>query len=199
MPQLSLTDLVDVVSKMGTPKATKVRQIKTRPAYSPATDFYRPLRVAIADIHKACKTKKTLEQFVDQLKDHKKLGRYSTAAKGSSKWWRQKTMKWFEPPRTAYTAAGVDVIVNPELGLFIDDTPHLIKMYFKDEPLAKVRIDLITVLMEETLRPLAKHGEVMSVLDVNEGRLFNLSVAISPTKAMINAELAYVSALWPHV
>lgn len=39
MPRITLTDVVDITSKSGTPKATKVNQIKYRQAYSPQTDF----------------------------------------------------------------------------------------------------------------------------------------------------------------
>jgi hypothetical protein len=44
MIRVSLTDFVDIVSKSGTPKATKVAQVKKRGRYEPAVDFYKPLR-----------------------------------------------------------------------------------------------------------------------------------------------------------
>ena len=44
MIKISLTDFVDIASKSGTPKATKVAQVKARPDYEPKFDFYRPIR-----------------------------------------------------------------------------------------------------------------------------------------------------------
>ena len=52
MPQISLTDFVDVVAKAGRPKATKVRQVKERHAYEPAFDFYKSLREHIVENHR---------------------------------------------------------------------------------------------------------------------------------------------------
>lgn len=52
MPQLSLTDFVDIVSKSGRPKATKVLQVKERPEYEPAFDFYRPFREHVIETHR---------------------------------------------------------------------------------------------------------------------------------------------------
>lgn len=65
MSNLSLTDLIDVVSKSGTPKATKVCQIKNRPAYQPAIDFYKPLRDAFVKIHAEGADRASLDAEVD--------------------------------------------------------------------------------------------------------------------------------------
>ena len=66
MPNLSLTDLIDVVSKSGTPKATKVRQIKNRPAYQPAIDFYKPLRDTFVKIHTEGADRSSLDGIVPE-------------------------------------------------------------------------------------------------------------------------------------
>lgn len=66
MYDISLTDLVDVISKSGSPKATKVNQIKNRKPYHPTADFYKPLRDEIIRIHKEGLEKKLL-----QMLDHR--------------------------------------------------------------------------------------------------------------------------------
>ena len=63
MIRLSLTDLVDIVSKSGTPKATKVSHVKARPDYEPAHDFYRPLREQIIAIRWTHLSRQLLEIF----------------------------------------------------------------------------------------------------------------------------------------
>jgi hypothetical protein len=200
MPQISLTDFVDIVSKSGTPKATNVKQVKSRPAYSPGLDFYRPLRTAIADVHREGKPSVELYEFLKTVSDPKKIKRYQSAVNGYVKWWSKNKLEWFEPVRSDYTSSGIDVSINPEIGLLINSQRrYLIKLYFKDEPLAKLRVDLITVLMETALRPRASRAEIMSVLDVNKGKLFSLSVAVAPTRAAVDAELAYIANLWPNV
>jgi hypothetical protein len=50
-PSLSLTGLVEVVTRAGTPKAKRVAAIKSRPADQPQPDFYKALREGLIDIH----------------------------------------------------------------------------------------------------------------------------------------------------
>lgn len=196
---MSLTDLVDVVSKAGTPKATKVADIKHRAEYTPATDFYKPLRDGVIEIHRQGKTRKALDSLLGSLSDKKKLANYPEAIDGYSKWWGKKSLAWFEPPRTVYGHAGIEVSVNPELGLVVDGKRHIVKLYLKNDPLTKLRTDLITVLMEVALRPKCKDDDVLCLLDMRKSKMFSASASLKATQAVVNAELAYVAALWPNV
>lgn len=199
MPNLSLTDFVDVVSKAGTPKATKVAEIKNRPPYQPATDFYKPLRDGLIDIHEQGKSKADLSDLMSSIADPKKISNYPDAVDGYRKWWGKKSLKWFEPPQASYGHAGIDVRINPELGLDIDGTRYVIKLYLKADPLTKLRVDLVTVLMEATLRQKAHPDDAMALLDVRKSKLFTLGAPVKSTKAVVDAELAYVASLWQSV
>ncbi len=201
MPQISLTDLVDIVSKSGTPKATKVAQVKARPDYEPAFDFYKPLRDHIIEVHRTGLDKKALSAFLAGIEDGKKRTNYPPVIDGYKKWWGRKTLAWFNPSRTLYGQQGVEVIINPELGLGFNGERHLVKLYFKTVPLSKLRVDIITFLMEISLRPNCPKGEVMSVLDVRNAKLFSFdpTTPIARAKAMVDAELAYVASLWSSV
>lgn len=199
MPNLTLSDVVDVFSKAGTPKATKVRQIKNRAAYQPATDFYRGLRSSIVSIHATGKNREALDRIVPSLADAKKIGNYQEIVDGYKKFWGKKAVSWFDPPRGSYSHAGVDVLVNPELGLVIDGRRIVIKLYFKSDEITKARIELVPVLMEVVLRASCKEGDLVALLDVRKSKLYFLGVPTGPATAMLNAELAYVAALWPSV
>ena len=199
MYDISLTDLVDVISKSGSPKATKVNQIKNRKPYHPATDFYKPLRDGLVRLHKEGLERNSLANIRSSIQDPKKILNYNNALNGYHKWWGKKTISWFDPPRNNYSHAGVDVAINPELGLIIDNQRYVIKLYLKDEPLSKLRIDLATVLMEISLRDLCEEGEIIGVLDVRQGKFFRVTAPIAQTKSMVDAELAYVSSLWPNI
>lgn len=199
MPRLSLTDLVDVVSKAGSPKATKVRQIKNRESYNPATDFYKPLREGIVTIHQSGQPKAELDSILNTLTDLKKRSTYPVLIEGYRKWWGGKVLKWFGPPSATYTCEGIDISVNPELGLYCNDVPYVIKLYLKDDDVNKAKMDLITALMEHCLRPKVKGDVRMTVLDVRASKLYTLGTNPAGQKAIIDAELAYVAALWPNV
>lgn len=86
MPQISLTDFIDVVTKSGRPKATKVRQVKERPEYEPAFDFYKAFREHLADLHRTGGTKADVAKVLDKLNDPKKIKAYPTLAAAYKKW-----------------------------------------------------------------------------------------------------------------
>ncbi len=196
MAVISLTDFVDIVSKSGTPKANKVASVKERPDYEPAFDFYRTLREGIVQIHQGGKSKSDLDRILDKLADPKKIKNYPPLLEGYRKWWGKKSLVWFSPPRASYQHAGVQVNINPELGLSIDTARHVIKLYFKADALTKPRADLITYLMEAELRKLAAPTDVMTVLDVRKAKAFIYNASSVTSHRIINAELAYIASLW---
>lgn len=105
---------------------------------------------------------------------------------------------WFEPPRQIYEAHGIEVVVNPTLGLAVNDVPHLVRLHLKADKLTKVRADLIGALMLSTLGATAPDA-VMSVLDVRNSKLFTAGNGPDGLDAMVDAELAYIASLWPKV
>ncbi|RQV96825.1 hypothetical protein EH221_04385 [bacterium] len=198
MPQLSLTDFVDIVSTSGIPKATKVRQIKNRLEYRPEFDFYKIIREQIIDIHKHRQPKNALENLTDKLKDPKKKRIYKDIVNGYIRWWGRKTLLWFTPPTLEFSNHGVTVTVNPELGLKINGMPHLIKLYFKSDKLVKNKIDIITHLMEICLQDNSTSIK-MSVLDTRRSKLVTPTVPIENLDAVLDAELAYIAELWKNL
>jgi hypothetical protein len=197
MPRIYLSDFADVVSRSGPPKATKVREIKNRPAYQPATDFYKPMRDGLIDLHRAARGKAAVTAL-GAPEDPKKVASYLALADGYKKWWGRKELAWFEPPRNVYTAHGVEVVVNPSLGLHVNGVPHLLRLHLKADKLTKVRADLIGALMLSTLASTVP-GTAMAVLDVRNSRLFVAGNGPDSVGAMIDAELAYIASLWPKV
>lgn len=199
MPQMSLTDLVEIVSAAGVKKAKAVAAIKSRPAYSPAIDFYRRLREEISTAHQTGMGRDAVKALPSKLTDPKKIGQYSQVADAYAAWWGKRDLKWFEPSRGQYSRHGFDVRVNPELGLEIGGVPHLVKLYFKADKLEPLRVDLATVLMELTLRQTAPAGTVMAILDIRRAKLIPRQVGVDQVQAMVDAELAYVANLWDHL
>lgn len=199
MPRISLTDFVDIVSKSGTPKATNVARVKNRPEYSPATDYYKQLRDHIVELHRNNRPKADLFRLLMELTDKKKLDNYRESIEGYKKWWGRKNTTWFSPPNNIFSANGVDVSVNPELGLTFDGESHIVKLYFKADSLSKNRVYIITHLMEVSLRRSIRIGVKMSVLDVRNGKLITPTVPIATLTATLNAELAYIAVLWPNI
>lgn len=196
MPSLSLTDFVSIVSASGTPKGTKVRQVKNRPPYTPAVDFYKPFRDHVINLHRQDLSRRHIRDILPRLVDAKKAKNYPPLVDGYSRWLGRKRTTWFDPVTANWSAHSVDVRVNPELGLEINGVPHLIKLHLKAESLAKNRTDIILYLMDLTLSASSPQGTVMSVLDVRSRRLIAATIAIPGLAAMLDAELAYIDTLW---
>jgi hypothetical protein len=170
--ELSLTDFVDFVCKSGSTKLTKVKQIKNREDYSPATDFYKALREGIQEIHRNNGKKKELKSILDSVSDSKKIKNYTESIEGYKKFWGRKDPVWFEPPMKHWIVSELDVRINPELGLEIDGKKYLIKLYFKSDKLSKEKVTQVLTLMESELRNEVDSDVNMAILDVKNGKLF---------------------------
>ncbi len=192
---VSLTTFVDFVCKAGTPKATVVRTWKNRDDYSIATDYYKQLRDAIVEFHKSGGSVASVVANATE----KKRDNYQAIFDGHHKWAGKKKLAWFEPQSTFWNSGSLDVTVNPELGVEIKGVPHLIKLYFKAESLAKNRVDIITHLMSVSLSDAAPEHCVMAVLDLRKAKLIAPTVPIAGLSAQLLAEAAYWNTLWPHV
>lgn len=196
MPQISLTDFVDIVAKSGRPKATKVRQVKERPEYEPAFDFYKLLRDHLSDVHRRGGKRAEVSDVLKALTDPKKMKNYPALVDGYKKWWGRKELSWFNPPRDVYSSAGIDLIVNPELGLVINGQRHVVKLFFKNEALTSFKTDVIVDLMEFQLRSKVQPNDKFAVLDVRESKLYAEGPHPSESMPIVNAEIAYIASIW---
>ena len=190
---VSLTTFVDFVSKAGTPKATVMRKWKESGEYDVVTDFYKRVREAIVEYHKNGMPIDTAFPGCDK----KKLPHFDSIVAGHKKWVRRKDLKWFAPSMEVWQCGQMSVSINPELGLIVGGVPHLIKLYFKGEKLAKSRVNIITQLMTTALASVARKHCVMAVLDVRKARLFAGQGNDPRLEDQLRAEAAYWNALWP--
>jgi hypothetical protein len=194
MLTISLTDFVDFVIKTGPAKLTKVKQVVARGDYDPRFDFWKPLRECIQDFHQG---KSTLDSVLPGLTDAKKIGRYPEALKCYKKYVSKKHPKWFKPPSAMWSYGGLEVRVNPELGLEQDGARYAVKLYFKDEKPTKTRLKVVFELMKSSINPTL--GLIPAVLDIGSSRLVSASPADPSLKYLLEAEaLAFVH-MWNSV
>ena len=197
MTYLSLRDFLDVAEKTGKPRITKVRQIK-KATYSPATDFYRPLRQGIIGIHSKGKARTALSSLLQDVSDKRKIGNYPSAINGYDKWWGTRQLKWFVPPKNKYAKFGFEVSVNPELGLEINGAPHVIKLYLNTTPLSPNRAALMAALMTQVIGPLAPTAG-LDALDARRSKLIPFTAQSLSLMKTVDAVLADIAAIWPTV
>jgi hypothetical protein len=197
MEKVSLSYFVDFVLKVGMPRLSGVREFKEH-RYDHLTDFYRPLRESIVDMHEKNKPLAALDDLLGTLSDERKR-RIFPELVGTYKQWLRPGMKWFTPPRTTLAVGDLTIDVNPELGFEIDGKPHLIKTYFRGEPLSQKRVSLVLGLIGSALGP-ARPGTVFSMLDVKNGHLRSQKSAHNPRLGvLLRGEAASFSTIYASV
>lgn len=169
---ISLTDFIDFVNKSGGAKMTKVRQVKYRSDYHPASDFYKALREEIIDIHKNNLSKNNLDKLIDKLTDSKKKTNYPISISGYKKFWGKKQIEWFDPPFSHWKVNDLDIKINPELGLEFGGKFYVVKLFLKAEKISKDKLSQILSLMENQLRKETDEEVIFCVLDVKNAKLY---------------------------
>ncbi len=198
MTYLSLRDFLDVATKTGKPRVTKVRQIKHADKYSPMTDFYKPLRQGIVGVHKAGKSKATLKGLLLGVADKRKLANYPLAIHGYDAWWGAHQLKWFDPPKGKYSKHGFEISVNPELGLEIDGSAHIVKLYLNTDPLPPYRAALIGALMTNVVGASAPFA-LLGALDARRSVLVKASASTAALMSTVDSVLGDIATIWPTV
>jgi hypothetical protein len=189
MIRISLTDFVDFVSKSGSPKITKVRQIKSRQDYHPSRDFYKYLRDAIKLYHEENHTDKNtyFRDVLNASPDAKKKTKFTNLTKGYQRFLGTKSISHHESNNVIWTQGELEVNVNPELCLTIDNEKHLIKLYFKSDELTKLRIDVILYLMQNAL-PIQPNIDKFTILYIEKSRMLSEAKPDTALQFLLQAE-----------
>lgn len=175
--EISLTDFIGFVNKMGNAKLNHVKSIKDRPEYEPYMDFYKPLREAILKLHKKNQKKEVLDTVLEGLTDDKKKRCYPDLIDGYKKFLGRKKFEWIKPPKKDWKIGGITITINPEIGLEEkkkngSSNFYIIKLYFKEDALKKAQADQILTLMEMQLRSKVNEPEIkFAILDIRRSKL----------------------------
>ena len=197
MERISLTCFVDFVLTVGPPKLAGVKEAKDH-RYDNVTDFYKPLREAIVDMHEKGKPDRALDEFLGTLTDERKRRIFPGLVEGYRKFVRP-GMKWFSPQHTTHPVGDLELNINPELGFEIDGTPYVIKTYFRGEPLAQKRVSIVLGLISSALGP-TRPGTVFAMLDVKNGQLRTLKSTQNPRLGLLlRGEAASFSTIYASV
>ena len=192
MPEIGLTDFVDFCLKAGPTQLTKVRELKTRPDYDPATDYWKRLRDGLTAFVCGVIDMKQLEEQVAEASRGKQRN-YAHALVGFKKFDARKPDG--VPgvgPSGRWSEGELIVRVTPEIAFCRDNQRTCIKLYFKGEPRpTKDRLGAILVLMQETF-PKDRVG----VLDVRSARLYDELPRRSSMDVFLRAQAHALIHMW---
>jgi len=170
MDRISITSLVDLLLETGS--ETDANTAKDRKA-DPLPEFYQLVRDAIVDMHRRGLPDSVLDKVLDREPNPKRERVLERVINGYRRFLGMGSMKWFEPPCANYVFGANDIDVNPELGLAIDETPYVIKMYLRGEPLTPRRVQATLGLLAGKLGRSCP-GHVFGLLEVRHGKLHAL-------------------------
>lgn len=193
MESISLTYFVDFILASGSSRIARAQLIKSGPdeRYS---DFYKPVREAIVDMHRKGLDTRVLADLLATLEDPREQRIFPKVVVGYGKFLRRhRKVTWFEPPQGEHELGDLRVRVNPELGLLLDGQPHAIKLYFRGEPLTSQRAALINEIQSRALAA-TWPGMVFAVLDVRRSKLLPREPKPGYSR-LIRAEAASLSSL----
>lgn len=165
--KLLLTNFLNFVTKASTAKMNFVAEVKQQNQF----DLYGDLREHIQAMHIKGNDKKSVGDILSKLTNQQKINQHPGVIKAYQKFWGRKSLQWFSPPKAVWSHSGISIKLNPELGLLIDDEPHTIKNYFRQERLAKERISSIAHLMESQMRGAGEPDSKFVVLDIHRSKL----------------------------
>jgi hypothetical protein len=193
MESISLTYFVDFMLSSGTGRITSARHIQLGPDER-FSDFYRPVREAIVDMHRKGLDTRVLADLMSSLTDPREQRIFPKAVVGYGKFLRrQQKVTWFEPPLTDLCLGDMSVRVNPELGLLLGGEPHAIKLYFRGEPLSPQRALFVNEIMASALST-TWPKTVLAVLDVRRAKLFPYERRAEVNR-LVRAEAASLASL----
>lgn len=173
--KVSMTSFIDYALRPDSQKLSKVREIKNF-KYSPAFDYWKLLRDRIEFINQKSKDPIVLLKLLPRV-EKKKQANYQKAIMGYIKFHSQYDLEYFTPPSGTWEHENLSIVVNPELGFYINGEPHLVKLYFKELTtsseiqLNKSRAEEIAYLMWETFHRECPPKTKMSFLNVSKGQL----------------------------
>ena len=163
MLRISLTEFVDYVLGAGSRKLTHVERVLERreQGYSPASDFYRPLRQGIVRYHKGRIEMEELIERMRTLGSHVQRLHLPEAAESYQRFLDLHHVRWLGvAPKETWMCGELEVRVNPELSVEVDGQEYLVKLYFKQDRPDQHRLGTILELMRQSF------DESCAVLDV---------------------------------
>jgi len=197
MDRISLTYFVDFVLASGTPKLRGVRDYKERKD-DLCSDFYRPIREAVVNMHRQGLSVLTFDDVCRNETDETRKKHYPRVVAGYRAFLAEGAKNFFEPPRTSLSLGALEVDINPELGLIIDGKKHLVKLYFRNDPLTSKRTALVLALLSRGLCE-ANPEFVPAVLDVRSAKLHTSATTSPRIDLLLRGEAASFAAMYAAV
>lgn len=196
MASVTLTTFMDYVVAAGTRKLTCVRKAKKQygQGYDPRTDFYKPLREGIIEMHKQGFETSYLDEVLSRVTDPKKLTSYPKCIDGYCACLGDRPVEYSPYKPRKWESSGLEVRVNPELMLTIRRVRYAVKLYFKAEPIPQGAIAPMLRMIEMSVPKSLKAKP--AIIDLQHSRMHTRNELDPSLDALLKAEAASFAVLW---
>jgi hypothetical protein len=195
---IGLTQFIDFTVKGSSAKTNTVRKIKYQNEYHPAFDYWKQLRDGIIRFHEQELNFDFLEELVRDI-DKRKRANYIAALKSYKKFINEKHISWFNPGKANWINDELSVRCSSELGLIINDQPHIIKLYFKgkSEKIDKRNILTTLTLLNSASYEVSHDSQTKhSVLNLQKNSLFGINEVNQDMLIALESEASQFLYIW---
>ena len=190
MPSVPLTSFVDFSVASGTSRLTAVTRANRE--YDPRYDYYKPLRERTIKQFTSGWDAREFRRSLQSVQDPRKLSNYEDCRGALTRWASGKTINSRARHRATWSAANLDVKVNPDLDLEVDGQRYVMKLYFKADETSGARQAVILHLLGEV----APRNADAAILDARRGRLLTAGEADPNLGALLASDAAAFVTLW---
>lgn len=188
MQKVSLTSFIDYVLKAGSSKRTVARKIhrEINEPYKHVEDYYKQLKDALVEGLEQGNLEKALDTACGAVPKNK-VQNYETLRAGILASIKPKLRTdFFAPKKLKFIRNGVEISLNPEIGLKVKGKQTVIKLYTKAEKLSNDRIGTLLCMLRKTYPT----SYQVAILDCREGRFYEYQEKMEELDDLLNAELA---------
>ncbi|USK54216.1 hypothetical protein LIS82_22015 [Cytobacillus solani] len=196
---ISLTQFIDfTLTASGAARANYVHKVKTS-EYFPGMDYWKQLREGIREIHENNLPIDHLYKIIDTVNE-KKRENYRRSINQYVSFARKKDIEWFDIGASHWSFNNqLTVRSQPELGLFIDGVPYLLKVYYKGKNtnINKNKVVSALTLMDTSSRNFSPpYGAINAILNLNNKKLYESNGANKRLLLSLEGDAAQFVYLW---
>ena len=141
-----------------------VNKIINKEPYAFEKDYYSVLRIKLISTIKKNKSLIELNQMLKKI-NPKKHNHYEVLIDQIQNFMQGVKYIWVEPPKNIIEYSGLQLKVNPEIGININGETLFIKMYFKQDQIENEKVNVMLKIMQDSIKEDYQNAKV-AILDV---------------------------------
>ena len=146
-----------------------VNKIINKEPYAFEKDYYSVLRIKLISTIKKNKSLIELNQMLKKI-NPKKHNHYEVLIDQIQNFMQGVKYIWVEPPKNIIEYSGLQLKVNPEIGININGETLFIKMYFKQNQIENEKVNVMLKIMQDSIKEDYQNAKV-AILDVRRCEL----------------------------